>query len=50
MRKVILNIGLETRDAEGNVCPVDVDALKAAGFTTDDAFGGTFEDFATFAA
>ncbi|MBP8932453.1 MAG: hypothetical protein KBG46_14380 [Paracoccus sp.] len=26
------------------------DALKAAGFTTDDAFGGTFEDFATFAA
>ena len=26
------------------------DALKAAGFTTDDAFGGTIEDFATFAA
>lgn len=39
MRKVILNIGLETRDAEGNVCPVDVDALSDAIAELTDGVG-----------
>lgn len=30
MRKIILNIGLETRDTAGAICAVDVDALSDA--------------------
>ena len=39
MRKVILNIGLETRDADGNVTHVDVDALGDAIAELTDGVG-----------